>query len=79
MSVIKATNKKHAKFPRWLSGEKNPPTNARICKFSPWVGKIPWGKIPTHSVFLPCEIPWTERPDGLQVRGFAKELDTTHD
>ena len=38
--------------------------------FSPWIGKIPWGRAwqPTP-VFLPGESPWTEKPGGLQSMG----------
>ena len=31
----------------------------------------------THSSILAWEIPWTEKPDGLQSMGWQKELDTT--
>ena len=35
---------------------KNPPANADVCQFDPWVGKIPWRRRwqPTP-VFLPGE------------------------
>jgi len=31
----------------------------------------------THLRILALEIPWTEKPGGLQVHGVTKELDTT--
>ena len=31
----------------------------------------------THLSILALKIPWTEKPDGLQVHGVTKELDTT--
>ena len=31
-----------------------------------------------HSSFLAWEIPWTEKPDGLQSMGVTKEQDTTY-
>ena len=47
------------------------------CGFDPWVRKIPWRrKWQPIPVFLPWEIPWTEKPGGLQSRR-CKELDTT--
>ena len=30
-----------------------------------------------HLSILAFEIPWTEKPGGLQVQGVTKELDTT--
>ena len=32
----------------------------------PWVGKIPWKGMGTHSGILAWRIPWTEELDGLQ-------------
>ena len=34
--------------------------------FNPWVGKIPWKGMATHSIILAWRIPWTEEPDKLQ-------------
>ena len=38
-----------------------------------WIGKIPWRRTwqPTP-VFLPGEIPWTEKPGGLQSMGLHR-------
>ena len=58
---------------------KNPLANAgdRRCKFSLWLGKIPWRKgMATHSSILAWEIPWTGEPGGLQSRG-SHRVDTT--
>ena len=38
-------------------------------RFDPWVEKIPWGKMTSHSSILAWEIPWTEEPGGLQSMG----------
>ena len=32
----------------------------------------------THSNILAWEIPWTEKPGGLQSNGLQKDLDTTY-
>ena len=55
---------------------KNMPANARDVDSS--LGqKDPLEKeMATHSSILAWEIPWTERPGGLQPMG-RKELDTT--
>ena len=37
--------------------------------FDPWVGKIPWEGIATHSSILIWRIPWTEEPGRLQSMG----------
>ena len=37
--------------------------------FDPWVGKIPWKEMATHSIILAWRIPWTEEPDRLQSMG----------
>ena len=45
----------------------------RRCRFDPWVRKIPWGrKQQTHSSILAWEIPWTEKPGGLQSKGLQR-------
>ena len=51
---------------------KNPPTNVGYASLIPGWGRFRGEGNATHSSFLACEIPWTEEPDGLQVRGFAK-------
>ena len=52
---------------------KNPPATAgdlKRCRFSLWVGKIPWGgKWQLAAVFLAAKIPRTEEPGGLQSMG----------
>ena len=37
--------------------------------FSPWVGKIPWRGMATHSSTLAWRLPWSEEPGGLQPMG----------
>ena len=38
-----------------------------------WVGKIPWRrKVATDSSILASEIPWTEKPGGLQSMGLQR-------
>ena len=56
----------HASLPWWLSGREFA-CQCRRHGFDPWVGKIPWRRTwqPTP-VFLPWEIPWREKPGGLQ-------------
>ena len=55
-------------LPNGASGEE-PARQCRRpkrCKFSPWVGKIPWSKKKAnHPVFLPGESLWTEEPGRL--------------
>ena len=49
---------------------KHMPIHARTCRFSPWVGKIPWRtKWQPTPVFLPGESAWTGEPRGLQSVG----------
>ena len=56
-------------FFRWVSG-KAYAHPCRTCRFSPWVGKIPWRrKWQPTPVFLPGESPWTGEPSGLQSVG----------
>ena len=53
-------------LPRWLSG-KEPACQYGRCEFDLWIGKIPLEKeMATHSVIIAWEIPWTEKPGGLQ-------------
>ena len=50
---------------------KNPPTNAE--KHIRFVGSTPVEKeMATHYSILAWRIPWTEKPDGIQVPGVAK-------
>ena len=53
----------------------------RRCKFNPWVRKIPTftfhchaleEEMATHSSVLSWEIPWTEKPSGLESLGSLK-------
>jgi len=41
----------------------------RRLSFHPWVGKISWKGMATHSSILAWEIPWTEEAEGLQSMG----------
>ena len=56
-------------LPRWRSGEESPCQCRRRkrCRFSLWVGKIPWRRKwrPT-SLFLPGKLCGQEDPGGLQ-------------
>jgi len=47
----------------------------RETQFDPWVRKIPWKRMATHSSILAWQIPWTEEPGGLSP-GDGKESDT---
>ena len=49
----------------WLSGKKSA-CQCRRHRFIPWVGKISWKKMVTHSSILAWEIPQTEEPHGQQ-------------
>ena len=42
------------------------------CKFYPWVGKMPTQEMATTPVFLPWEIPWTEKPGRRQSIGLKR-------
>ena len=49
----------------WLSGKKSA-CQSRRHRFIPWVGKISWKEMVTHSSILAWEIPQTEEPRGQQ-------------
>ena len=53
---------------------KNPPASAgnKICRFSPWVRKIPWWRAATHSSILTWRIRWTEKPGSIQSIGLQR-------
>ena len=63
-------------LPWWLSWQSIH-LECRSLRFDPWVQKTSWRKTwqPTP-VFLPGEIPLTDKPGGLQFMGF-QELDMT--
>ena len=48
----------------------------RRLRFDPWVGKIPWKSMATHSNIIAWKIPWTEEGGGLWSMGY-KESDMT--
>ena len=61
-------------LPQWFSGKI-----CLQCKrhkrhgFDPWVRNIPLEEeMTTHFSFLAWKIPWTEKPDGLQSKGFQR-------
>ena len=58
-------------FPRWLSG-KEFSCQCRRCRFDPWVRKIPWRVMATHSSILAWEIPWAEELAELPSTGSGK-------
>ena len=37
--------------------------------FNPWVGKVPWRRMATHSSILAYRIPWTEESGRLRFIG----------
>ena len=41
-------------------------------RFHPWVRKIHWRRMVTHSSILVWRIPWTEEPARLQSRGLQR-------
>ena len=42
-------------------------------RFNPWAGKIPWKrKWQPTPVFFSWEIPWTDKPSGLQSTGLQR-------
>ena len=57
--------------PRRLSGRESTCQCRRLrrCRFDPWVGKIPWREMATHSRILAWKIPWTVQPCGPQSMG----------
>ena len=59
-------------LPRWLSGKKNPPTNAgaiRNAGSTTGPRRSPGGRMSTQSSILAWRIPWTEEPGKLQSMG----------
>ena len=54
--------------PRWGLRQWKICLQCRRPGFSPWVGKIPWRKMPTHSSILTWRIPWRE----VTIHGVAK-------
>ena len=63
-------------FPRWHSG-KEPTSQSRRLRFSPWIGKIPWRrKWQPTPVFLPGKSRRLRSLAGCSPWG-RKELDTT--
>ena len=62
----------HHGLPRWLSGKAST-CQWRRCRFDPWVRKILLQEeMAPHSSTLAREIPWTEKPGGLQSMGLKK-------
>ena len=56
---------------------KNPATNAGDSRDMGQVGSLGWEdplekEMATHSSILAWEIPWTEKPGGLQSRGLQR-------
>ena len=54
---------------------KEPACQCRRCKrcrFNPWVGKISWEGMATHSNIIAWRIPWPEEPGGLQSMGLPR-------
>ena len=47
------------------------------CGFEPWIRKIPWRSMATHSSVLAWRIPWTEEAGGLYRPCGHKESDMT--
>ena len=64
-------------FPGGSDGKESTCNAGDLCRFNPWVGKIPWRMAwqPTP-VFLPGESPRTEELEGYSPRGH-KESDKT--
>jgi len=63
-------------IPRWLSGKESACQSGRP-GFDLWVKEGPLEKeMPTYSIILAWEIPWTEEPGGLQPI-VSQELDMT--
>ena len=63
-------------LPRWLSGKESS-CQRSICKFDPWVGKIPWSrKWQPIPVFLSGKSHGQRSMTGYSPWGY-KELDTT--
>ena len=48
---------------------ENPPANAGDAGLIPGLGRSPEKEMATRSSIPPWEIPWTEKPDGLQSMG----------
>ena len=62
-------SKCNLRFPRWLSGKEST-HQCRRHGFNLWVGKIPWRR--KWQGILAWEIPWTEKPGGLQSMRLQK-------
>ena len=56
------------------SAVKNPPANAGDEGLIPGSGRSLEKEMATHSSILAWEIPWTEKPGGLQSMGSQKTL-----
>ena len=54
------------KLPRWHSGKDSACQRRRHKRwgFSPWIWKILWRRMTTHSSISAWKIPWTEEADG---------------
>ena len=50
----------------------NPPANARDLSLIPELGRSPGEGNAAYSSILACNIPWTEKPVGLQSMGSEK-------
>ena len=68
------TQLKGQSFPGGASGKEPTYQCMRLKrhKFDPWVGKIPWKGMVTHSSILAWRIPWKEEPVGLQSMGLHR-------
>ena len=70
--LISSTIKIWLRSPKYIycpgdSDGKESACNVGDLGSNPWVGKIPWRrKWQPTPVFFPGELPWTEKPDGLQ-------------
>ena len=56
---------------------KNPPSNAGALGYIPGWEDLLEREMATHSSILAWEIPWTEKPGGLQSMGSQKSWITT--
>ena len=66
IKIFKSGQQLYFGLPWWLSS-KEFACQCRSCGFDPWVGKIPQSrKCQPTPVLLPWEIPWAEKPGGLQ-------------
>ena len=60
--LIEKNKRLSSKLPRWHSSKESACQwwRHKRCRFSPWIWKVPWRRMTTHSSISAWKIPWTE-------------------